>query len=1076
MLEARHLYKTYKTKKGVTTKALDDVSVTFAEKGMVFILGKSGSGKSTLLNVCGGLDKVDRGEIVIKGRSSADKGDFDFDSYRNTFVGFVFQEYNILEEFTVEENVALALELQHKKRDKEVIAKILADVDMTEFASRKPNTLSGGQKQRVAIARALVKNPEIIMADEPTGALDSNTGKQVFDTLKKLSRDKLVLIVSHDREFAEQYGDRIIELKDGKIISDMTREEADEADEQKNVRFVGTDTVCVASGAALTDEDFANIKNFLSKSKGQAVITASRDKVDNITRELRGGEFNETAAQPAVRAYSAAEKKMIRSRLPVRHAIRMGASSLKTKPVRLIFTIFLSVIAFLLFGVASTLMLYDADKVTTNAFVKSDYAYIGMTKGYYSEYRSYENGELQYTHREESATMFTLKEFADNWESKYPGAVAAAEMSNGMQIANLEMDNNSAEFFSDSYTGSIINFAVYGKTVTPIAGRLPAADDEVMISDFVFDAIQAGKFSAFTVVNGGVKTGEQINVTSHNDVLDKSIALSSRYGNNGISEWKIVGVFRGENVPEAYQEFQRSAKQKQSYGNSSVKSEWRTERESGLYGCMAVTEQVFASLAETKQENENIDLRSLYFPAYNADLQMSYNYYTFTGEDYREEPREYNLSSVAKYDAQKGLPLYSVAGTAVTSLPADKVAINANRYGEYLSITLHNAVERKAKEEAGDDGNFQNTAIYTEYQQEEREYKNEWGYREYDVYDNYDWVVCEHTRDQWAAWNENYTESPNGETMEWCEDCSCWISRIYDVREESVDSLLSVMQNNKSSEEEIAHALQRVEAFVQKYHLDLSFNPLSVRSMSTNRSETWTVEYVYVGQNNDPNLTGCFYAGDGVYDNYVSSQNTWYYENVSKYKESKDAFIGAVFLPFDKSASMIGGLLDMAGVAAEDDSFVTIGNSLYASLDFVNDMVGSMSKVFLWLGVVLAAFSFLLMFNFISTSISAKKKEIGILRAIGSRTLDVFKIFLAEALIIAVICFVIATVGSWGVCSLINGMMMRESAMFATGLLIFGPLSVLIIAGIALLTSLVATTIPVAIYSRKPPVASIRAL
>ncbi|MDE5592686.1 MAG: ABC transporter ATP-binding protein, partial [Clostridiales bacterium] len=241
MLEVKHLKKEYRTKKGAVTKALDDVSLNFPETGMVFILGKSGSGKSTLLNVCGGLDRMDEGEIIIKGKSSKDFSAQDFDSYRNTYVGFVFQEYNILDEFTVEQNIALALELQNKKPDKAVIDKILADVDLTDFASRKPNTLSGGQKQRVAIARALVKEPEIIMADEPTGALDSKTGQQVFDTLKKLSKQKLVLVISHDRDFAEQYGDRIIELKDGKIISDQTR--AETTDEQ-NVKFYGTDTVC----------------------------------------------------------------------------------------------------------------------------------------------------------------------------------------------------------------------------------------------------------------------------------------------------------------------------------------------------------------------------------------------------------------------------------------------------------------------------------------------------------------------------------------------------------------------------------------------------------------------------------------------------------------------------------------------------------------------------------------------------------------------------------------------------------------------------------------------------------------
>lgn len=223
MLEVIHLTKLYKTKGGADVRALDDVSLRFPEKGMVFLLGRSGSGKSTLLNVCGGLDSPTSGEIVVKGRSSRDFTQSDFDSYRNTFVGFVFQEYNILDEFSVEDNIALALELQGKPKDKKTIEKLLADVDLSGYAKRKPNTLSGGQKQRIAIARALVKNPEIIMADEPTGALDSSTGKQVFDTLKKLSENKLVIVVSHDRDFAEQYGDRIVELKDGKIISTSAR-------------------------------------------------------------------------------------------------------------------------------------------------------------------------------------------------------------------------------------------------------------------------------------------------------------------------------------------------------------------------------------------------------------------------------------------------------------------------------------------------------------------------------------------------------------------------------------------------------------------------------------------------------------------------------------------------------------------------------------------------------------------------------------------------------------------------------------------------------------------------------------
>ena len=185
MLSVKNLVKIYQQKKAEPVRALDGVSIDFADTGLVFLLGKSGSGKSTLLNAIGGLDSFDEGEIIIKGKSSKEFSQSDFDSYRNTFIGFIFQEYNILENFTVEKNLALAIELQGKKPNKDEIYDLLEKVDMLQYAKRKPNQLSGGQKQRVAIARALIKHPEIIMADEPTGALDSNTGKQVMETLRK---------------------------------------------------------------------------------------------------------------------------------------------------------------------------------------------------------------------------------------------------------------------------------------------------------------------------------------------------------------------------------------------------------------------------------------------------------------------------------------------------------------------------------------------------------------------------------------------------------------------------------------------------------------------------------------------------------------------------------------------------------------------------------------------------------------------------------------------------------------------------------------------------------------------------
>lgn len=235
MLELKHISKTYKTTKGVKTQALKDINLRFPQKGMVFVLGKSGSGKSTLLNIIGGLDQADEGEIIINGKSSKEFSQSDYDSYRNTYVGFIFQEFNLMDEYTIEKNIAMALQLQQKEASHEQIEKMLDRLGLSGYAARYPNELSGGQKQRVAIARALIKEPEILMADEPTGALDSTTGKEIFDTLKELSEEKLVVVVSHDRESAQMYADRIIEFKDGFVESDSAPEVEEKHEEFKAI-------------------------------------------------------------------------------------------------------------------------------------------------------------------------------------------------------------------------------------------------------------------------------------------------------------------------------------------------------------------------------------------------------------------------------------------------------------------------------------------------------------------------------------------------------------------------------------------------------------------------------------------------------------------------------------------------------------------------------------------------------------------------------------------------------------------------------------------------------------------------
>ncbi|MDD3241943.1 MAG: ABC transporter ATP-binding protein/permease [Bacilli bacterium] len=219
MIELKNINKIYKSKRGVKTEALKDISMKLPDKGLYFILGKSGSGKSTLLNILGGLDKYNNGEFIIDNKSTKKFKSKDFDYYRNTYIGFIFQEFNLIEEYNVYDNILLSTKLQNKDIDQEKIDELLLKVGIDGLGKRRINELSGGQKQRVAIARALIKEPEIILADEPTGSLDQETGRQIFNLLKEISKEKLVIIISHDRDSAKNYSDHIIEIEDGRVIS-----------------------------------------------------------------------------------------------------------------------------------------------------------------------------------------------------------------------------------------------------------------------------------------------------------------------------------------------------------------------------------------------------------------------------------------------------------------------------------------------------------------------------------------------------------------------------------------------------------------------------------------------------------------------------------------------------------------------------------------------------------------------------------------------------------------------------------------------------------------------------------------
>ena len=234
MLELRNISKSYKTG-NFKQIALKDINLKFRKSEFVCILGQSGSGKTTLLNILSGLDRYDKGDLIINNKSTREFKSADWDAYRNNCIGFIFQSYNLIHHISVLDNVELGLTLSGvaKKERRKRALNMLDKVGLKKHINKKPNQLSGGQMQRVAIAREIVNNPDVILADEPTGALDTKTSKEIMNLIKEIAKDKLVIMVTHNPELAKEYATRIIELSDGKIIKDSNPIIEQESDNKK---------------------------------------------------------------------------------------------------------------------------------------------------------------------------------------------------------------------------------------------------------------------------------------------------------------------------------------------------------------------------------------------------------------------------------------------------------------------------------------------------------------------------------------------------------------------------------------------------------------------------------------------------------------------------------------------------------------------------------------------------------------------------------------------------------------------------------------------------------------------------
>ena len=360
MLQLQNITKIYKSGRRGECRALDNVSFDLPERGMVFVLGKSGSGKSTMLNILGGLDSATSGELLIDGNLFSRFTPAEQDNYRNQYVGFIFQDFCLIDGLTVTDNVRLSLDLLGQEND-EKVNKLIGEVGLAAECHRYPRELSGGQCQRVAIARALVKSPRVLLADEPTGNLDSKTAKQIISLLKELSKDRLVVVVSHNVSDAENYADRIIELADGKIIRDVERSE--------------------------------NARTPLIENN---VITLPRDKV--LTADELAA-INEKITEDGVRIVQAADPFVptkvgsAHTHKPLGKPDRMRASSYRRLTKQFskggyfgaVTTAMILTILALLLCFAQCFTMFDGDALIHDAIENTDHYSFAYQKGYYGD-------------------------------------------------------------------------------------------------------------------------------------------------------------------------------------------------------------------------------------------------------------------------------------------------------------------------------------------------------------------------------------------------------------------------------------------------------------------------------------------------------------------------------------------------------------------------------------------------------------------------------------------------------------------------------------------------------------------
>ena len=1018
MLSIQKVNKHYHSKKGESVHVLKDISIDFPKKGFVCLIGKSGSGKSTLLNVLGGLDRYDSGEILIKGKSSHSFKAKEWDSYRNTYLGFVFQDFNIIDSYSIGANIALALQLQGVKSAEAITRtkEILKSVEAENLFDRKPNELSGGQKQRIAIARALVKNPEIIIADEPTGNLDSETSLVIMKILQNLAKDHLVIMVTHDMDFANEYGDRLIELKDGSVIKDQTVEFKSSGGTEAPFKGGNKQDVVfrLPKGTLLTQETIEALNEMIrSKPDDHIYITASPSptlaaSVDPKIANIKDGGSSKAAV--SLEYNYAHDFKLIRSKLPYRNSIKMALNAIWSKKFKLLFASILFVIAIGLFGFSRTVTRFDFPMAASLSYQESSTDTVFISKQ--------ETVMQPWGEEENIGSLFTMSE------------VLSLSSQTGLNFGNIYDFSNPISLVENASNTLVSAKSIKGllevdslaaMNLQLTTGRFPQNTNEVAITDYA-----AAVLSTLSAI----------------DYLATNPTLSMPF-----KTVNIVGV-----IATDYQDY--------TYLNNLNPSQLLGEQAAVL--AFRNNDQILYSRAVVPKG---------FYAEYEKSIDMITSYYILnvyleSRELENDWPYEYIGDSFIKITPELLNSPYVELFPGITSVPDNGIILNLNTYSRLLfslgrvsnesTLSYLNdwGVSLTSKMQRLQSAGLGSLTLETAFS---NQVNNAWlplegsvvvGLIDFEQYKNNEllpplWIEALEDANISVVSETNFSRYGRQGFVDYLDSLrrihlpsfvtfeaysAAGTGSIY----EYADSLAQALQN--------ADVTFIFDGFVYGYIVYLTdrlnqFNisyPTFTQYASTVAPDPYgyseSLGQLLLGQNRtylDLNTFNQTYSQFGdLYYNYLEGlirNNDVDFDSV--YQE----VYGATLISASRydqinpyTAQKVHGLaIQLSDDVMQNYGFFTAANEIGVKhvtpsgelLQVFQEFTSEADAIFGYVSLGLAAFAALLLFLNISQSILAKKKEIGTLRAMGARGNDVALIFVNEASVLGLVSAVLAIVG-----------------------------------------------------------------